>query len=337
MKVVHIEADHDAPLPIERGMLAATGAELVGAGTSDPAGVVAACQGADLILSECSVTLTAEMLAQWPRCQAVVMYAIGLDHCDLAAATEQGIIVAHTPGFCVDEVANHAMLFLLASARKLHQLDQAVRNGWWPNVRNLETDLLPMGSVREQRLGLLSFGAIARALATKAQAFGLEVSAYDPFVDPACFQQQGVKAVTLDELLAQSDYLSIHTPLTPTTRHLIGADQLRRMKPSAFLINTSRGAIINEAALIDALQSGQIAGAALDVFEQEPPALDNPLLAMDNVIVTPHSAYCSDAAYTRVRQMAAAEAVRILQGEWPLALANPAVRGRSRMEKRWDR
>jgi D-3-phosphoglycerate dehydrogenase len=330
--VVHIEADSAAALPIERAALAGVGAELIGAGTSDPAQIIASAQDADLILTECSLTITGDLLRQLPRCQAVVMYAIGLDHCDLETASEQGIIVAHTPGFCVDEVANHAMLFILACARRLRQLDLALRGGWWPNVRNLEADLLPMGSLRGERLGLLSFGAIARSLAHKAQAFGLQVSAYDPFVDPAIFTQHGVTPATLDDVIVSSDYLSIHTPLTPATQHLLGAAQLRRMKPTAFLINTSRGVIVDEAALIHALQAGWIAGAALDVFAQEPPADDNPLLAMANVIVTPHTAYCSNAAYATVRQMAADEAVRVLGGEWPLALANPAVKGRSRME-----
>jgi D-3-phosphoglycerate dehydrogenase len=333
VKVLHVEADPDAPLPIERAALATVGAELIGAGTSDPAQIVVAGQTADLLLTECSTSITRAILERLPRCQAVVMYAIGLDHCDLAAATEQGIIVAHTPGFCIDEVANHALMFVLACARRLRPLDQAVRRGWWPNVRNLAADLLPMGGVCGERLGLLSFGAIARSLATKAQVFGLQVAAYDPFVAPAVFAQYGVTPATLDEVLTTSDYLSIHTPLIPATQHLIGAAELRRMKLGAFLINTSRGAIVDEAALIHALQAGWIAGAALDVFAQEPPAADNPLLALDNVIVTPHTAYCSDAAYTRVRQMAADEAVRILRGEWPIALANPTVKGRSRMEQ----
>jgi D-3-phosphoglycerate dehydrogenase len=331
-KVVHIEAEAAAALPIERTALAAVGAELIGAGTSDPARLINIAQDADVILTECSFTITGDLLRQLPRCQAIVMYAIGVDHCDLDAATEQGIIVAHTPGFCVDEVANHTMLFILACARRLRQLDRALRHGWWPNVRNLEADLLPMGSLRGERLGLLSFGAIARAVAHRAQVFGLQVSAYDPFIDPAMFAQLGVTPVTLEELLATSDYLSIHTPLTPTTHHLLGVEQLRQMKPSAYLINTSRGAIVDEAALVYALQNGWLAGAALDVFAQEPPAPNNPLLAMANVIVTPHTAYCSNAAYATVRQMAADEAVRLLGGEWPLALANPAVKGRSRME-----
>ncbi|MDQ3249883.1 MAG: C-terminal binding protein [Chloroflexota bacterium] len=333
-QVLHIEAEGAASLPIERAALATVGATLIGAGTSEPAAMIAAAQDADVILSECSITLTRSILTQLPRCQAVVMYAIGLDHADLAAATEQGIIIAHTPGFCMDEVSNHALLFVLACARKLRQLDRAVRDGWWPNVRNLEVELLPMGSLRGQRLGLLSFGAIARSLAGKAQALGLHVAAYDPYVDQALFHQHAVEPASLNEIIERSDYLSIHTPLTPGSYHLIGEAQLRRMKPTAFLINTSRGAIVDEAALICALQAGWIAGAALDVFEQEPPAPDNPLLALENVIVTPHTAYCSDAAYVRVRQMAAAEAVRVLRGEWPLALANPAVKGQSRMEKK---
>ncbi len=329
-KVVHAEADSDAALPIERAILAEAGATLVCAGTLDADALIAVAHDADVVLSE-FMSFDRRTLEGLTHCKAVVGYTIGLDHYDLAAATDLGIAVAHTPGFCTEDVANHALLLLLASARRLIALDRKTRAGWWPDPRHLERDLTPMGSLYDQTLGLLSFGSIASSVAAKAQAFGLRIQAHDPYVSEQTIAAHGVQPCSFDTLLTSSDYLSIHTPLMPATRHLIGEAQLRRMKPGAFLINTSRGAVVDEAALVRALREGWIAGAALDVLEHEPPAPDNPLLHMDNVVLTPHAAYCSDGSYARVRRMAAYEAARVLRGEWPAALANPAVKARARL------
>lgn len=331
-KVVNIEADPVPNLAIERGILEPLGATLVGAGATDPDAIVAAASDADLLLTE-GTPLGRALLERLPRLRAIVSYSIGLDHIDLDAATEQGVIVAHTPGFCADEVSSHVMLFVLACARRLLALDRRMRQGWWPDGRRLEAELLPMGGLRGETLGLLGFGAIARLVAAKARAFGMRVVAHDPFAAPEFFAPLGVESLPLEALLRQSDYLSLHTPLLPETRGLIDANRLRLMKPSAFLINTSRGAVVDEAALVDALRAGRIAGAALDVFVQEPPPPDHPLLALENVIVTPHAAFCSDGSYQRVRVLAAEAAAAVLRGAWPEALGNPAVRGRSRMEQ----
>lgn len=332
-KVVHAEADTDAALLIERAILAEVGATLVCAGTTEADALIAAAHDADVVLSE-FMSFDRRTLAGLACCKAVVGYTIGLDHYDLDAATELGIAIAHTPGFCTEDVANHAMLLILACARRLLALDRKTRAGWWPDPRHLERDLTPMGSLYGQTLGLLSFGGIARSVALKAQAFGLHVQAFDPYVSAATFAATFTQPRSFDDLIATSDYLSLHTPLTPATRHLIDEAQLRRMKSGAFLINTSRGAVVDEAALIRALHEGWIAGAALDVFEREPPLPDNPLLHMTNVIVTPHAAYCSDGSYARVRRMAAEEAARVLRGEWPVALANPAVKARGEVGAR---
>jgi D-3-phosphoglycerate dehydrogenase len=334
--VVHAEAEPDAQLPIERAALSEVGAALVGAGSTDPEQIVAVARHCDILLSELT-PITAPLLTGLTRCRAVVCYSIGLDHVDLAAATESGIIIAHTPGFCADEVANHTMLFVLACARRLIEHNRRVRSGWWPDGRRLEAELLPMGSLRGERLGLVGFGTIARRVAQKAQAFGMEVCAADPLVTDEVFAAAKVAPLSLPKLLATSDYVSLHAPLLPATHHLIGATELAQMKPTAFLINTSRGLLIDEAALIAALNDRCIAGAALDVFAVEPPPPDHALLRMEQVIVTPHSAYCSDAAYLRVRHMAAAAAVAVLRGQWPDAVANSQVRGRSRMEHQGER
>lgn len=332
LTVVHLEAAANATLPVERALLAEAGATLVGADASRAKLQSSVLAEAVVVLSEAS-TIDAELLAAVPQCRAVVVYAIGLDHVDLAAATELGIIVAHTPGFCADEVSNHALLFILACARRLLPLDRQLRTGWWPDPTDLEAALCPMGSLRGERLGLVGFGTIARLVAQKAAVFGMYIAAYDPLVGDDAFAQLGVERLELEELLAASDYVSLHAPLTPATRGLLDAGRLGLMKPSAFLINTSRGGLVDEPALVAALQRGQLAGAALDVFAQEPLPADHPLLGMDNVIVTPHTAYCSDASYSRVRRMAAEAAANVLGGIWPTFVANPQVRGMSRMER----
>jgi D-3-phosphoglycerate dehydrogenase len=334
--VIHAEADRDAALPIERGILAAVGASLAGAATTDEDVLVEAAQDADVILSE-FMSFPRSVLQRLPQCKAIVGYTIGLDHYDLRAATELGIIIVHTPGFCADEVSNHALMFVLACARRLMALDRKTRQGWWPDGRNLEAALTPMGSLRGETLGLVGFGEIARLVAGKSRAFGMQVMAFDPYASSDLFAQHGVVPASLDEVLTGSDYVSIHAPLLLNTRHMIGAAQLSKMKAGAFLINTSRGAVVDERALVDALRERRIAGAALDVFEHEPPAAEHALFALDNVILTPHAAYCSNAAYTRVRQMAADAALRVLRGEWPTAVANPEVKGRSRMEQHASR
>jgi phosphoglycerate dehydrogenase-like enzyme len=225
-------------------------------------------------------------------------------------------------------------MLLLALTKKLVLLDRRMREGHWTAPREMREVLPPTPPVYGERLGLVGFGSIARNVALKAQAFGLHVSAYDPLIDSAVFQAQGVTQAALDKVLTQSDYVSLHVPLTSDTRHLMNAERLRSMKPTAFLINTSRGGVIDEPALIHALQEGWISGVGLDVFAQEPLPAYSPLLKMDNVIVTPHTASYSEASRVRVRRRVAEEAARIARGEWPTALANPQVKGRSRFEQR---
>ncbi len=190
-----------------------------------------------------------------------------------------------------------------------------------------------MGAVYGQTLGIVGCGNIGRTLARKAAVFGLEVIGYDPYLDPTIAASAGIRLVSLDELMANSDYVSVHTNLTPETRHLIGQKELDMMKPSAFILNTSRGPVVDEAALIEALQEGKIAGAGLDVFEKEPPDPDSPLLKMDNVVVMPHSASYSDAAFSRLRRSVAQEAVRVLSGRWPNHVVNTRVTPKKSLQK----
>jgi D-3-phosphoglycerate dehydrogenase len=330
-KVVHVDAARDAPLPLERAALTQVGAELICAGASRAEEIIIAAHDADVLLTD-SARIGRSIIERLPRCRAIICYGIGFDHVDTQAATEYGILVVNIPAFCVEEVANHTILFILACAKKLIRLDRGLRAGRWPDSRTLEMTLSPLGSLYGEQLGLVGFGNIARAVAIRAKVFGLKVSAYDPFVHPVVFDELGVEQVSLDPLIETSDYVSLHTPLTSETRHLLNADRLRQMKPTAYLLNTSRGAVVDQAALIRALQEGWIAGAALDVFESEPLAPNSPLLKIDHVVVTPHVASYSDASFARLRQRVGEEAARVVSGQWPTAIANPEVKGHSRLE-----
>ncbi len=318
--VVHADARSLQGFEVERGLLEAAGAtfELLQRGDSSPLGERAA--GADALLVG-SAAITGELLAELPRCQVVVRYGVGLDTVDVAAATDHGVVVAYFPDFCQPEVANHATLLLLACAKKLIVLDRAVRDGSWR-----PGPLEPMGSIHGETLGLVGFGAIARAVAIRGAALGCEVIAHDPYMDAAVFAEAGVTRIELlDELLERSDYVSLHVPLTPETVGLIGPQQLARMRPTATLINTARGPVVQQDALIEALREGRLAAAGLDVFEGEPLPADSPLTAMDNVVLTPHSASYSDRAFGNLKRRVAGAAIDVMEGRWPEIVANPEV------------
>jgi D-3-phosphoglycerate dehydrogenase len=256
------------------------------------------------------------------RCQGLVSFGHGYDHLDLAAATAGGVIVANTAGFGTEEVSNHTIMHLLVCARKFVVHDKLVRSGVWTR-RNLA----PMGHIAGQTLGIIGLGDIGRAVARKARALSLRVIAFDPYVASWDAKEYGVESVaSVDEVCRRADYLTLHVPLTRQTRHIVGQRELGLMKPTAYLINCARGGVVDEAALIDALQRGRIAGAGLDVFEQEPVDPANPLLKMDNVSVTNHYASYSEVAWERAQTQLGEEAVRIAIGMWPMSLVNPDVR-----------
>jgi D-3-phosphoglycerate dehydrogenase len=256
------------------------------------------------------------------RCKGLVAFGHGYDHLDLDAATANGVILANTASFGTEEVSNHTMMHFLVCARKFVLHDKLVRNGVWSRKQ-----LAPMGHVAGQVFGIVGLGDIGRAVARKAKAFGLQVIAYDPYVASWDALEYGVEmASTLEELCRRSDYISVHVYLNQETRHLIGRAQLAVMKRSAYLINCARGGVVDEAALIEALQEGRLAGAGLDVFEKEPVDPNNPLLKMDNVSVTNHYASFSEVAWERAQTQLGEEAVRIATGMWPMSLINPDVR-----------
>jgi D-3-phosphoglycerate dehydrogenase len=274
------------------------------------------------------VPMNRELLSQLPNLKAICALGIGFDDFDVDAATELGIVVINLPRVFHREVATHTMALLLALVRKIVPLNEAMHARPTNPTASLHV-ARPEQHVYGQTLGLIAFGNIARVVATMARGFELRVVAYDPFVTAEVAAEYGVTMVSLEELLQQSDFVSMHTPLTRGTFHLMGEAQFRMMKPSALLVNTSRGKTVDETALVRALREGWIAGAGLDVTEQEPPSPDNPLLTMPNVILTPHVAAASDRERVERARWMGIEVGRVLSGQWPIhGLVNKAVKPR---------
>jgi D-3-phosphoglycerate dehydrogenase len=294
-----------------------------------PGEVIEAIKGADVILNG-GIEMTKEIIDEIDTAQAIIVGSHGFNHIDHEAATEKGVMIINCAGFCTEEVSNHAIVMVLACAKKLTILHNLMQQGkWGPETR---AAIMPMAPIDGQTLGLVGFGNIARAVARKAHAFGMKVLAYDPYVGPWIAREYFVElAPSLDELASRSDFVSVHVPLNPQTRHLIKESFFQRMKQTAYFVNTCRGATVDEAALIKALQTGQIAGAGLDVFEVEPTPADNPLLHMENVIVTPHSAGTSNNSRVRSPLRVGQETARVLNGRWPMSLVNPEVRAKLEM------
>jgi D-3-phosphoglycerate dehydrogenase len=246
-----------------------------------------------------------------------VRYGVGYDTVDVAAATRRGIYVCNVPDYGTDEVSDHAITLLLAISRKLLILARGVQEGVW-SVEPAK----PVGRLRGRTLGIVGLGRIGAMTAAKAQAFGIRVIAHDPLRPMHEFAERNVGRATLDELLQASDYVSLHAPLSDETRHLIDERALGLMKPTAFLVNTARGGLVDGAALARALRSGRIAGAALDVTEQEPIPRESPLLGLENCLLTPHAAWYSDESAAALQRLAGEEAARLVRGEAPRCPVN---------------
>ncbi len=298
-------------LDIERSVLGAVGAELLALQATSDEELLEVVRDADALLV-CYAPVTKRLIDRAEQCRVIARYGIGVDNVDVEAATAKGILVTNVPDYCIEEVSDHALALLLTSARKLVQLDRRVRAGAWN-----ATDAVPIHRLRGLVLGLVGFGKIPRELARKVGALGLEVLAYDPYVDTQDMRGHGVRKVDLSTLLTQSDFISVHAPLTPQTRGMIGESELRAMKPTAYLINTARGPIVSESALIRALREGWIAGAALDVLETEPPAQTHALFTLDNVILTPHMSFYSEESLRELQRKAAEEVLRVLSDQPP--------------------
>jgi len=305
----------DSPFPSldpARAALARVEPELRMAASASADDILAVGRDADAILVTYA-KLPGELLRKLTRCKAIGRFGLGVDNIDVAAAAELGITVTYVPDYCMHEVSDHAMALLLALARKIPLSNKLVQAGRWEMPA-----VVPIHRLAGRVLGLVGFGNIPRALAPKAKAFGLTVVTHDPFVAREVPAAAGVEAVSFERLLAISDFVSVHAPLTPSTRGLFNADALRKMKKGAMLINTARGPLVEEAALVAALDAGHLAAAALDVVEVEPLARDSRLLGRDNLIFSPHTGFYSVEALDELQTKCASDVARVLCGEPPV-------------------
>jgi D-3-phosphoglycerate dehydrogenase / 2-oxoglutarate reductase len=262
--------------------------------------------------------ISPELIDKMDNVKIISRTGIGVDNIPLKKASEKGIYVTNVPSYCVDEVSSHALGLLLSCALKIPQLNNAVKQEKRWEFKNQ----LPIYRIEGRTLGLIAFGKIAQSLAQKAQGLGLKIIAYDPFVDNEVMQSKNVEKVAIDELLERSDYISIHAPLNSNTEKMLGKSEFKKMKNSAYVINTARGAIIDENSLVKALESGDIAGAGLDVLNSENFDPENPLLDFNNVIITPHAGFYSEEALRDLQRIASMEIVRVLKGEEPMYCVN---------------
>ena len=320
--VVFTESTEGPSYGLDEGIIRGAGGTLLYASASSPEERTEMARFAEVLVVG-SATMTREFLSVLPRLKGLVRGGIGVDAVDVAAATDLGIVVANVPDFCTDEVAEHTFALIFAVARKITPIDRRVRRGQWQGL--VPTQILPIYRLRGRTLGVIGMGKIGRMVAQKARALGMNVIGFDPYLLPGVAAAIGVPLVSLEELLRQADVVSLHVPLTSETRHLINARTLALMKSQSMLINVARGQIVDEAALQMALDSGHLAGAGLDVLEQEPPAASNGLFRFENVVFTSHYASCSVEAYADLRRQISEQVAEILRAEFPRNLVNREV------------
>jgi D-3-phosphoglycerate dehydrogenase len=305
----------DSPFPSlepAKAALARIDPELRVANSASADDILAVARDADAILVTYA-KLSGDLLRQLRRCKAIGRFGLGVDNIDIAAAAELGITVTYVPDYCMQEVSDHAVALLLALARKVPQSNALVQAGRWDMPA-----VVPIHRLAGRVLGLVGFGNIPRALAPKAKAFGLRVVVHDPYVSQHALAAAGVESVSFDRLLEISDFVSIHAPLLPATRGLFNAEVFRRMKQGACLINTARGPLVDEDALLAALDSRRLGGAALDVVAVEPLPKDSRLIGRENVVLTPHTGFYSVEALDELQTKCAADVARVLSGEKPV-------------------
>ena len=291
-----------------------------------------AARDADALITSWGIQIDETIISRLEKCTVIGVGSVGVDMVDIDAATAAGIVVTNVPDVFIEEVADHALMLMLSAGRRTRIMGQMVADDNWYKGRPL---LNHVPRLMGQTLGLLAFGNVGRCTARRAQGFGMRVIAHDPYVSELAISEAGVEPVAFRELLERSDYLSVHAPLNKETRHLLDAPAFAQMKPTAVIVNTARGGIIKETDLIDALNNGIIAAAGLDVLETEPPAADNPLIGMDNVILTPHVASATTRMRPETRRRVGREVALVLQGRWPMSCVNPTVLPRTELA-RWQ-
>ena len=312
----------DSPFPNlnpAEAILSELDAELVMADEPTVEGILKVASEADGLMVTYG-QITVDVIAGLEKCRVIGRFGLGVDNIDIEAATKAGIAVVYVPDYCIDEVSDHAMAMLLNLARKVSFSNSLVQAGRWEMPA-----VTPLSRLRGRTLGLAGFGQIPRVVAPKAQAFGLKVIAFDPYIDNDVAAALDVELVDFETLLQTSDYVSIHVPMMPETKNLFGADAFAQMKPDALLVNTARGPLVDTEALAKALDAGEIGGAALDVMPVEPPPADSPLLGRDNIILSPHTAFYSVEALDELQTKTARGVVDVLKGEKPVYPINPEV------------
>ncbi len=319
-KVVITDCDHGS-IEEEKEEFSRIGAELILAHVQKEEDLIHICKDADGLLNQYAL-LTRRVFENLPRCKVVSRYGVGVDSVDLKAATDLGIIVANVPDYCVDEVADQAVSMILALIRKTVFFDQKVKSGQWDFRQGI-----PIYRTRGKTLGLIGCGKIGLGVAKRTSGFGVKVIAFDPYL---ANPPRGIELKDFDSVLRESDFISIHCPLNDSTRHLIGEQAFKKMGKNPLLINTSRGPIIDEKALIQALREGLISGAGLDVLEKEPPDPLNPLLKMENVILTPHVSFYSVESISELKRTTAKNVVDVLTERWPSSVVNQVIQGKIR-------
>ena len=322
----------DGHYTLERQSLDPIDAEIVEIDASSEEDFISEARDADAIIAR-GRKITKNIIDSLENCKVISLGSVGADTVDVGAATENGIPVTNVPDTFIEEVADHTIMLLLASFRRLNVMDEMVRTGRWSEGRPMLSEFPRLWG---QTLGFISFGHVAKATSVRAKAFGLHMIAFDPYIEELSMTEYGVEPISsLDELLQRSDFVSMHAPSTQEVHHLMSEDQFRVMKPSALFINNGRGPTVDEKALIKALEEGWIAGAGLDVLEEEPPDPENPLLHMDNVILTPHVASASQRMAPETRRRVGQEISLVLTGRWPRTCVNPAVLADADL-KRWQ-
>jgi len=320
LKVVITDCDHGS-IEEEKEEFGRMGAELILAQVQEEKDLIRACKEADGLVNQYAL-LTRKVFENLPKCKVVSRYGVGVDSVDLKAATDFGIIVANVPDYCMDEVADQTISMILTLIRKTTFFDQKVKSGQWDFRQGI-----PIHRTSGKTLGLIGCGKIGLEVAKRISSFGVKVIAFDPYLGKV---PQGIELKDFDSVIKESDFISIHCPLNNSTRHLIGEQAFKKMEKRPLLINTSRGPIVDEKALIQALKEGLVSGAGMDVLEKEPPDPLNPLLKMENVILTPHVSFYSVESISELKRSTAKNVVDVLTGRWPRSVVNREVMGKTR-------
>lgn len=286
-----------------------------------PKQIIEVAKDADAIMTV-GGKFTRETIEGLTKCKVIARYGVGVDNVDLDAATEKGIVVTYVPIYCQEEVAALAVTLMLACERRVLIADKTVKNGNWANT---VSKVKGARSIKDKVVGLLGFGAIARKVVPLIKPFGVRVIAYDPYINLEFCRELEVESVTFDEIVETADYISLHVPLLPSTIHMLGEEEFKKMKNTTIVVNTGRGALIDQNALVKAVKEGEIAAAGLDVLEFEPPDPEDEIFKMDSIITTGHIGAATEEALIRLRQNAAQSVVDVLSGRMPEAVANEKV------------